>query len=296
MDWLNAKRAALRGPQARPRGVMWIDGVPHDLPEPEALELDEDTTPARAANDGMTEWWRTDKPHLTVEETVPAREPQQKAQVQAVAPQQKPQVQEVTPPQEVVVPTRPPGGPVEKVTANAPKRTAVRTMGEKASGDRRLCILAFNGTAAGLGWALGLVDIISAYLPVAEQAAVGTFGFVLAAGGGWGAWKLSGADAVRAVFREKTILVRPMVTVGAAEIGRRLGPVPVEYLNAYGREWGLAPSSASLLITAAGIGGGLWWFIDRRIRHWPWACRWLFRVPLASALLACLPYSSGPVV
>ncbi|MFI2434700.1 hypothetical protein [Streptomyces sp. NPDC018693] len=188
-----------------------------------------------------------------------------------------------------------PSGPVEKVAADGPKRTAVRKAGEKALGDRRMRIVAFNGTAAGLGWSLGLVDLFAAYLPVAEQAAVGTFGLVLAAGGGWGAWKFTGTDAVRGVFKEKTPLVRPIVTAGAAEIGRQLAPVPVEYLNAYGQEWGLGPSSASLLLTAGGICGGLWWFIDRRIRHWHWTCRWLFRVPLASGLLACLPYSSGPV-
>ncbi|MDX3412198.1 hypothetical protein PV708_39215, partial [Streptomyces sp. ME02-6977A] len=192
----------------------------------------------------------------------------------------------------VVKTAPPPSGPIEKVAVDTPKWTAVRKVAEGASGDRRLRILAFNGTAAAFGYYLGLVDLFRGYLPYAEQAAVGTIGLVLAAGGAWTAWKACGSSAVRGVFRDKTLLVRVAATVGAAEIGRRLAPVPVAYLNEYGQEWGLGPSSASLLITAGGICGGLYWGIDRRIRHWPWAYRWLPRVPLASALLACLPYET----
>lgn len=193
-----------------------------------------------------------------------------------------------------VMPPPPPGGPVVKVPAGT-KRTSVRKVGEAAAGDRRLRIVLFNGTAAGLGWSLGLVGIIAAYLPVAEQAAVGTFALVLAAAGAWAAWKITGAGAVHVVFSDKTIFLRCIATAGAAEMGRRLAPIPVAYLNVYGQEWGLGPSAISLLITAGGICGVLWWLIDRRIRHWPWLCRWLFRVPLASALLACIPHTGTPV-
>ncbi|MFF5968203.1 hypothetical protein ACFY64_31670 [Streptomyces collinus] len=237
---------------------------------------------------GMPNWWSTKPRDLS--ELPDNRRPEPPAPLQDVVKEQEDQEDE-EPEQSAPAP----GRPVEKVATDGPKRTTVRKAGDKALGDRRMRIVAFNGTAAGLGWSLGLVDLFAAYLPVAEQAAVGTFGLLLAAGGGWGAWKLTGTDAVRRVFQEKTVLVRPIVTAGAAEIGRRLAPIPVEYLNAYGQEWGLGPASVSLLITAGGICGGLWWFIDRRIRHWHWTCRWLFRVPLASALLACLPYSSGPV-
>ncbi|MFJ5037986.1 hypothetical protein [Streptomyces parvulus] len=199
------------------------------------------------------------------------------------------------PVEQVVQPAPAPSGPIEKVTVGVPKRTGVRKAAESAAGNRRLRIVAFNGTAAAFGYSLGLVDLIRSYLPAAEQAAVGTIGLVLAAGGAWGAWKVCGSSAVRGVFRDKTVFVRVLATVGAAEIGRRLAPVPVAYLNEYGQEWGLGPSAASLLITAGGICGGLWWVIDRRIRHWHWAYRWLPRVPLASALLACLPYETPPL-
>ncbi|MEU6595330.1 hypothetical protein ABZ923_40090 [Streptomyces sp. NPDC046881] len=248
-----------------------------------------------ASSPGVPDWWSTKPRDLS--ELPDNRHPAPTAPAEPAPLQEVVKERDGGQEDEQPVQTAPaPGGPVEKVAIGGPKRTAVRKAGEKALGDRRLRIVAFNGTAAGLGWSLGLVDLFAAYLPVAEQAAVGTFGLVLAAGAGWGAWKFTGTSAVRSVFQDKTVLVRPIVTAGAAEIGRQLAPVPVQYLNAYGQEWGLGSSSASLLITAGGICGGLWWFIDRRIRHWHWTCRWLFRVPLASALLACLPYSSGPVV
>lgn len=279
-EWLNAKRAERQGSQERHRGVMLIDGVPHDLP-PEAFKPYE--APAPAADDRIVEWWRKDKPHLG-EDSVPASAPKPQPE--------EGQEQDAEPPQEAVVPASPPGGPVEKVPAGTPKWTGVRLAAESASGDRRLRILAFNGTAAAFGCYLGLVDLFRGYLPYAEQAAVGTIGLVLAAGGAWTAWRACGSSAVRGVFRDKALIVRVAATVGAAEVGRRLAPVPVAYLNEYGQEWGLGPSSASLLITAVGVCGGLYWGVDRRIRHWPWAYRWLPRVPLASALLACLPYET----
>lgn len=192
------------------------------------------------------------------------------------------------------------GGRVEKVATDSRgrptrKRTGVRKHAEVVASDGRMRILAFNGTAAAVGYSFGLVDIFRVYLPVAEDAAVGVFGLVLAAGGAWVAWKASGFSAVRAVFGDKTPLVRVVLTAGAAGIGHELGPVPVAYLNAYGEEWDLGPETVSLLITAGGICGSLWWCIDRRLRGAHWTVRWFFRVPLASALLACLPYSGSPV-
>ncbi|MEU7323358.1 hypothetical protein ABZ682_22825 [Streptomyces griseoviridis] len=187
-----------------------------------------------------------------------------------------------------------PGGPVVKVPADI-RRTSIRQMGEAAAGDHRMRIVLFNATAAGLGWSLGLVGVFAAYMPVAEQAATGTFAFALATAGAVTAWKVAGAEAVRTVFKDTTIYLRCLATVGAAEVGRSLAPIPVAYLNRYGQEWGLGPSAISLLITAGGICGLLWWFIDRHIRHWPWLCRWLCRVPLASALIACIPHTGTPV-
>ncbi|MFD0209157.1 hypothetical protein ACFVH9_08465 [Streptomyces hirsutus] len=284
-DWLRAKRAARQEPQD---------------PEPDDDGEDEPAAPARAAN-RLPDWWRTDKPHLgdadepgDVVAPDGEDEPGDVAEKGGQGEAAEPKEQEPGPTESVkAAPVL--SGLVQKVTGG-PKRTPVRKSGEGAAGDRRLRGLAFNGTAAGLGWVFGLVDAIAIYLPAAEQAATGVFSLVLAAGGGWAAWKFGGTSVVHAVFKEKTVLFRVIVTGGTAEIGRRLAPVPVAYLNAYGQEWGLGPSTVSLLITTVGICGCLWWFIDRRIRHWHWGYRWLFRVPLSSALFACLPYSNGPVV
>jgi len=68
----------------------------------------------------------------------------------------------------------------------------------------------------------------------------------------------------------------------------------VTWLNQHGTAWGLGPEAASLLLTAGGMCGGLWWAIDRRTRTWHWTARWLLRVPLASALLAVAVYAPGP--
>lgn len=193
-----------------------------------------------------------------------------------------------------------PGGPVEKVTVDGKRRvrrrTSVREKAEQAGKDERLRIAAFNGSAAGVGIAFGLFGLIADYLPYAEQAAVGTIGLVLAATAGWAAWKVTGHPAVRNVFRDKTPILRMIVTPGAAEVGRRFAPVPVEWLNAHGQEWGLGPSAISLLLTAGGICFGFWWFIDRHTCNWHWTARWLFRVPLATAVLATLWHTGTPVV
>lgn len=192
-------------------------------------------------------------------------------------------------------------GPVEKVATDSNgrttrKKTSVRRHAETVANDGRMRIVAFNLSAGLVGRSFGLVDIVAVYLPVAEQAAVGVFGMVLAAAGGWAAWKVTGYPAVRAVFKEKTVFLRLFATVGTAIVGQQNAPVPVAYLNEYGEEWGLGPSTVSLLITAGGICGLLWWCIDRRIRGAHWIVRWLFRIPLASALLACARHTGAPVV
>jgi hypothetical protein len=283
--------------------------------EPEAA-----TAPLRAVNDRVVEWWRKDKPHLGGEDDAPEPAPQEpgpdddeeddegepapkKLGLRPKRPAAEAGEQDgveshedmpQSPPP--MAPPPPPSGSVWKVGIRAPQRTSAWGSEGGKDSKRRLRILAFNGTAAGLGWCLGIPQVIAPLLPLAEQAAVGTFGLILAAGGGWGAWKLSGTKAVHGVFKDKTPIFRAVVTAGVAEIGRRLAPVPVNYLNAYGQQWGLGPSSVSLLVTTVGICGGLWWCIDRNTRHWHWTCRWLFRVPLASALLSCLPYGGSSVI
>lgn len=196
--------------------------------------------------------------------------------------------------QEPVTPGLASDSPVEKVPFGQ-KRTTVRMQFESAAEDQRLRFVAFNLTAAGVGYSFGLVQLIRASMPVAEHAATGVFGLVLAATGAWAGWRATRFSAVRAVFQARTPLFRLVVSGGAAGIGHEVAPVPVAYLNTYGQEWGLGPSAISLLITAAGICGLLWWFIDRRLRRFHWFVRWMFRIPLASALIACIPYGSTPV-
>lgn len=192
-----------------------------------------------------------------------------------------------------------PATPVEKIATDSKgrpgRKTSVRKTAEEATDDPRLRILLFNGTAAAVGYAAGLVGMVKEYLPAAEQAATGVFGFALAVVAGWLAWKVLGNDTVQHVLPYAPI-ARLLGVAAAAEVARRLAPVPVAYATAYGQEYGLGPSAISLLLTAGGICGGLWWAIDRPLRHHHWAVRWFFRIPLASALLACVPYTGVPVV
>ncbi|MGA5335589.1 hypothetical protein ACPCSG_23770 [Streptomyces cellulosae] len=242
----------------------------------------------------VPDWWRVERPPL--EDLHPAPPAAAPAAPVAAPPAQRaaPPAPQQPAPSGPVAKTPQPGGPVKKVASDQ-KRTAVRKLGEGVTGDRRVRIVAFNGSAACFGWGLGLVDLLKPFIAASEQAAVGVFGLVLAVVCAGLAWKATGSPVFAGVFKGLTPVLRPIVTALAAEIGRRNAPVAVAYVNAYGEEWGLGPSAVSLLLTAAGICGALWWCIDRRIRHWHWSCRWLLRVPLASALLTVLPYSSGPV-
>ncbi|MET7746172.1 hypothetical protein [Streptomyces sp. NPDC005385] len=150
----------------------------------------------------------------------------------------------------------------------------------------------FTGSAAGVGYAFGLVQLLGVYLPVAEQAAVGMVSLLLAVAGGWGAWKLFGRPEIARIFPVPS-LARVLATLGAAELCRRMAPAPVDWLNDHGERWGLGASAVSLLLTAGGMCVGLWWLIDSRVRHKSRLFRWLARIPLASALLASALYAPG---
>ncbi|MFJ8006112.1 hypothetical protein [Streptomyces fagopyri] len=150
----------------------------------------------------------------------------------------------------------------------------------------------FTVSAAATGWAFGLVQLLGVYLPVAEQAATGMVGLLLALAGGYGAWRLFGRPEIARIF-PFAVLARVLAAVGAAELCRRMAPAPVAWLNDHGQGAGLGASAVSLLITAGGMCGGLWWLIDRRVRHHPLLVRWLARIPLASALLATGLYTPG---
>ncbi|CAL9610767.1 hypothetical protein SUDANB1_05621 [Streptomyces sp. enrichment culture] len=156
---------------------------------------------------------------------------------------------------------------------------------------RRLRRIAFTGTAAALGSWFGLVPVFGQYLPAAEQSVTPVFATALAAVGGYAGWKLTGADAVRTVCSHPVF--RLIGTAGLAELGRRLAPIPVQWLNERGARYGLGPDSTSLLIVAVVMCGGLAWGIDRRARHLHWTGRLFCHIPTASALLAVGLYAPG---
>ncbi|MEU1805854.1 hypothetical protein [Streptomyces sp. NPDC019937] len=172
------------------------------------------------------------------------------------------------------------------------KGKAAKKKPGKRSSDRELRVIAFNGVAAGVGYGVGLVPVFGQWLPAAEQAATGMVGLVLAASGAVATWKLTGHPAVRPILPYVSVS-RTLISVGAAELGRRLAPAAVAWINQNGAQWGLGASAVSLLLTAGGMCGGLWWFADRRARAWHWTARLVVRIPLASALLATALYAPG---
>ncbi|MFJ4627134.1 hypothetical protein [Streptomyces sp. NPDC088847] len=196
--------------------------------------------------------------------------------------------------QPAVPPT--PTGPIAKVPAGArPVRKMLRPGGgaQSAKDDPSLRITVFNLSAAGVGFMTPLAGIVNKYLVVAEQAAQGIFALVLALAGGAGAWWLTRHPAVHKIL-PYTFVSRPLIIAGAAEVGRRMAPIPVAWLNENGQEWGLGPSAVSLLITSGGICALLWWLIDRKLRPFHWVVRWLFRIPLATAVV-CTLLNGNPI-
>lgn len=181
----------------------------------------------------------------------------------------------------------------------APRRPA-RTLGETLTGQDisfpvsiRLLAIAFNASAAATGYGLGLVTWLERLLPAAQTAAPGVLGAVLAVGGGWCAWRLSSTSAVRHVLPYPAIS-RIILTVAAAELGRRLAPAPVAWLTHHGAPYGLDPAATALLLTCGALSAALWWCCDRPARRWPPAVRWAARIPLASVFLAAALYAPGP--
>ncbi|MGA5202758.1 hypothetical protein [Streptomyces variegatus] len=200
--------------------------------------------------------------------------------------------------EEAPAPAAPPAptGPVAKVPAGAkPVRKKQPGKGGKSlKDDPSLRITVFNLTAAAVGYGTPLAGIIDTYLTFAEQAARGVFAFLLAAGGAVGTWWVTGRPAVREVLACLPYwgVIRLAACLGIAEIGRRVAPLPVAWLNETGTEWGLGPNAVSLLITSGGICFALWWFIDRKLRRFHWVVRWLPRVPLATAVVVSLNYGN----
>ncbi|MFF2189263.1 hypothetical protein [Streptomyces sp. NPDC058155] len=270
-------------PNMPARARDWLDDI-----------LDNQKTPTGPADPpvggGRLPDWRTPKPALEVptEPTVAEREREPEPEQQAEPPADEPEAaqqggdeDEQPEPAVAAVPTaRPAPGPASNKLA-------------ASSNSSRWRLVAFNATAAGIGYGLGLVDTLGAYLPAAEQAATGMVGTVMAAAGGVAAWRLTGLPAVDAILPDARTRARLVVTIGAAEVGRRLAPLPVAWLAEHGTNIGLGPNAIALLLTVGGMCGGMWWLIDRHTRTWWWGGRLLLRIPLASALLSTALYAPG---
>ncbi|MEU0275516.1 hypothetical protein [Streptomyces sp. NPDC006307] len=236
--------------------VKWINGVPHHVPPPPEPEDDADEPEDDADEDEDEEGEEADG------STSPA-----------------------------------PAGPVEKVaTTKAGKSAGSILRVRVASEDNRLRIIAFNGAAASIGYWAGVVPLFGQYLPYAEEAATGMLRLAFAAGGAVAGWRLSRPIAAHPAVAT-VIPFAPWlpfgVAVGAAEFGRQAAKPAVAWLDEHGQQWGLGSDAASLLLTVGSMCGGLWWFVDRRVRAWHWTARLLIRIPLASALLAAALYAPG---
>jgi hypothetical protein len=191
-----------------------------------------------------------------------------------------------------------PDGPAAKVPAGAkavrkkaPGRAGGGGGGKSAKDDPSLRIAVFNLSAATVGYMTPLAGIMNTYLVGAEHAARGVFAFVLAAGAAFGSWWVTRHPGVKPILLYPFI-ARPLIIAGCAEIARRFAPVPVAWLNENGTRWGLGPDAVSLLITSGGISFALWWFVDRRLRRFHWVVRWVFRIPLATAVVCTLRYGN----
>ncbi|MFD6329204.1 hypothetical protein ACFWGI_06445 [Streptomyces niveus] len=155
-------------------------------------------------------------------------------------------------------------------------------------------VLTFNGSAAGLGGFLGLNAYLSQFPPAAVTAAGGLLGAGAALGAGYAAWKVAGSELL-ADFVPFGALGRLGAVFVSAEVGRRLGQALLPYTSgAIARHTGLTQTDISLVVVGlalCGASGHLVW----RTRHRGLLTRWWARVPLATSLLVCGLYSTGPV-
>lgn len=183
-----------------------------------------------------------------------------------------------------------------QAVAERPGLTARRAHSDADDDDDydRLWFLFFNGTAAGAGYALGLVPWLSRYLPASARSATSTIAAVLALLAAVAVWRFTRVPYVQSVL-PMPMVARPIITAGAAEIARRMAPVAVSYPDRYGTRYGLDAHAVSLLLTCGGLAFGLWWLIDRRTvaAGWWWGARWVARIPLASVVLATALYAPG---
>ncbi|UJV42952.1 hypothetical protein CVT30_26695 [Streptomyces sp. AMCC400023] len=268
---------------ARPVG----HGDPADGPQMPAQSPVPPPPPGARPSPRVPDWWAVGRPNLS---GTPAPAPGGGGQGQGGGAGQGGGSVSKQPP--APAPPPPPAASAGTSTPDDTKRTSVRIVIGSAVEDRSARVIMFNLTAGGVGYGLGLVDLLGGFLPAAEHGATGMFSLFTAAAGAAGAWYVTRPASIQALLPVPP-LSRTVIAAGAAEIGRRFAPVPVDWLNAMGERWGLGSSAVSLLLTAGAMCGGLYWLIDRRTRHWHWTARWLFRIPLASALLATGLYAPG---
>ncbi|WP_231905028.1 MULTISPECIES: hypothetical protein [Streptomycetaceae] len=138
----------------------------------------------------------------------------------------------------------------------------------------------------------GIEPFLGQVLPMAGRNATAVVGLALAMAGATAAWKIAGRPSVAAVLPAPRAS-RVLLTAGAAWLARTCAPYPVAWLAQHGASWGFGPAPTSLLLTATGLCGGLWWLTVPRTRRWWWPLRWVARIPLASALLATALYAPG---
>ncbi|MFD4525511.1 hypothetical protein ACFWP7_16620 [Streptomyces sp. NPDC058470] len=156
-------------------------------------------------------------------------------------------------------------------------------------------VITFNGTAAAVGSAIGLNAYLSQFPPAAVAAAGGLLGAGMALGCGFTAWKAAGSEML-APFVPFGALGRLAAVFVAAEVGRRLGQELLPYTSdIVARHVGLNQSDTSLLVVGLTMCGASGWLVWRT-RYGGLLKRWLARIPLATSLLVCALYSTGPVI
>jgi hypothetical protein len=303
-----ARTARVRQASARPDGVQrgggrypdWRRGdladitlaAPADAPRPPATDSPADTADAPAPDTADT-----------VADTPDAAGPEQPAKsrrrLRLVKAAPAPASAPVPPELAVDEPADDDGEVAPGAPVNVTKRpgVAARWAHSDRADDGRLRFLFFNGTAAGAGYALGLVPRLERYLPASAQSATGTIAAVLALLAAVAVWRFTRIPYVHD-YLPMAQVTRPIITAGAAEIARHLAPAAVAYPDRYGTRYGLDAHAVSLLLTCGGLAFGLWWLIDRRTvaARWWWGARWLARIPLASVVLATALYAPGNTV
>ncbi|MFF0626748.1 hypothetical protein [Streptomyces sp. NPDC004296] len=151
----------------------------------------------------------------------------------------------------------------------------------------------FNSSAALAGYTVGLRAYLVQFPQAAVSAAGGVLGFAAALAAGYGAWKVVTHKAAAQIVPFGWI-GQSIAILGAAELGRRLGPQLLPLVSAYAsRHVALTQQDVSLLIVGlcmCGLSGWLVW----RNRAKSWLVRWLSRIPLATSLTVCALFSTGP--